>query len=360
MSIVKGKNVVLTAYFNGAYIPYACAQEVVINEDVEYLLSTTVGDGKTPRYKYRSFKNNVTLSGLTFLQKAGHFVILDLFTETVRETGIDIRILFTAEDGTTQLLGGNVVIPRKGITSAAEGFSKASFDMLVNGSLTPTSLEEPPADTTPPSIVSAVIYNDNPGAVVVTFDENLNTGSTGDTAQHGLTINTKAIAFVSGAVSNFITVYISPQATVGEQLFLNYSPVGYLKDMAGNPTQAIINYPILNLVQAASTGTAYYGWRDNFAFVLPEQIEAGTPITFTLGGTIEADYRANSQFKYLWMAEPVSEPIKTKWYGSPTNNGNIGGSGDLFYTFQTIGNYRVYVTAYKTKQTQTKIQFLVN
>lgn len=49
----------------------------------------------------------------------------------------------------------------------------------------------------------------------------------------------------------------------------------------------------------------------------------------------------------LWYAEPVAEPVKTKWYNTPTNQGNIGGS-NLFGDPVIVGGYRLYVSAYAT------------
>lgn len=105
------------------------------------------------------------------------------------------------------------------------------------------------------------------------------------------------------------------------------------------------------------TLNAYYGYKATKATLTGTQIQAGTAVAITSGADITADYRANTQPQYLWMAEPSSEPAKTKWYGSDDNNGNIGTDQDLFGPPVVVDGFRFYVTEYQTQNTETTIQF---
>lgn len=82
---------------------------------------------------------------------------------------------------------------------------------------------------------------------------------------------------------------------------------------------------------------------------------------FTSGATITADYTDNNAPKFLSMAEPSTEPLKTKWFGAVDNQGNIGDpDNDLFIVVGIIGPWRVYTTVFPTQQTLTTIQFRVS
>jgi hypothetical protein len=76
---------------------------------------------------------------------------------------------------------------------------------------------------------------------------------------------------------------------------------------------------------------------------------------------IIADFRANNEPQFLIMAEPSTEPLKTKWFANINNNGNIGNpNADLFGTPLIIGAFRVYVTTYLTQNTEDVIEFRVS
>lgn len=107
--------------------------------------------------------------------------------------------------------------------------------------------------------------------------------------------------------------------------------------------------------------TAGWGW----AATVPAQVSDLTSLqgsgVFTSGGTITADFRANTSPNLLIMYEPSTEPVKTRWFGDVNNQGPIGDpNNDLFGTPLIIGSYRAYVSVYKTLQTGEVIQFLVS
>lgn len=101
------------------------------------------------------------------------------------------------------------------------------------------------------------------------------------------------------------------------------------------------------------TGTdikAYWGWINNDGSMLVEAqivVLSGNGTSPT-GQTITADFRGgNSTPSYLYMAERATEPIKTKWYGSGLDQGNIG-PGLTFSVIGVIAGWRVYRSGSKT------------
>lgn len=110
-----------------------------------------------------------------------------------------------------------------------------------------------------------------------------------------------------------------------------------------------------------TTFVAYWGWKGDNTVLTPTQIIASPySSTFANGAKVIANYMTNSEPQYLWMAEPLSQPAKTKWYGDVLNNGNIGTDQDLFDVPVASGGYRFYITVYQTQNTSTPIEFRVS
>ena len=107
--------------------------------------------------------------------------------------------------------------------------------------------------------------------------------------------------------------------------------------------------------------TAYWGWMDELASDPTEsEIEASlNHAQFNKTGPVSANFMANTDPAILWMAEPTTEPAKTKWYADILNNGDIG-VGELFEAPTTIGAYRFYKTSYETSNTDAPIEFRVS
>lgn len=112
--------------------------------------------------------------------------------------------------------------------------------------------------------------------------------------------------------------------------------------------------------------TVYWGWTPTYGVLSPSDIVTTAQGSDTIipGSNITADYTANTQPMYLWMAEPLTEPLKTKWDGDAggnLNQGNIGGSmgGNLFESPASSGSFRFYITGWLTQNTDYPIEFKV-
>lgn len=121
--------------------------------------------------------------------------------------------------------------------------------------------------------------------------------------------------------------------------------------------------------EAAHSKKIKYGWVKNLEDIITypqiQNLQYETTIV-NPNDDIECDFRANSQFRILAMAEPIETTnLKTNWYGSDLNRGNIDSipknpdEANLFGIHLFIPGYRVYFSNYLTKQTQTTLKFKV-
>lgn len=96
--------------------------------------------------------------------------------------------------------------------------------------------------------------------------------------------------------------------------------------------------------------TVYYGFLDTKTILSPEDIILNTGVQIVSQLDYIVNLNDSQQYKYVWVAEPVTEPLKGKWEDTVTdlNKGNIGTDQDLFGIPQMSGNFRVYITEYKT------------
>ncbi len=124
-------------------------------------------------------------------------------------------------------------------------------------------------------------------------------------------------------------------------------------DTSENAT-VIINPPVVHF-------TASWGWID----VLigdPADFPISGSGSFVTGATVVADFRDNTEPKYLFVKEPIDQPAKTKWFGTDLNKGDIDGTqgeSNLFFRLES-GSFRYYITNYLTQQEDTTIQFKVS
>ena len=103
---------------------------------------------------------------------------------------------------------------------------------------------------------------------------------------------------------------------------------------------------------SAPLATIYYGWKDDNTELTEEEIlDTVTTVSYTEGA---ADYtipwQTNTGIKFLWWAELLTEPLKTKWQDTVVvaNNGNIGTEDDLFGAAVEVGTLRFYQSVYAT------------
>lgn len=112
-----------------------------------------------------------------------------------------------------------------------------------------------------------------------------------------------------------------------------------------------INVPVGTLTAPPAVAhEVYYGWADTGAELTVEQIEGSSFLLSFPGTNYSLPFQEETEYKYLWFAEPKTEPIKTDWEDptNPLNKGQIGGGGNLFKSPVEIGDYRFYISNYAT------------
>ncbi len=100
----------------------------------------------------------------------------------------------------------------------------------------------------------------------------------------------------------------------------------------------------------------YYGFADDVD-ISEAEILAGIKASAMEEDDLTADFTSNTEPKYLWMAEPDTEPVKTGWFATELNKGGIGDT-NLFASPRIVGQFRLYITQYKTQNTENTIKFL--
>lgn len=170
------------------------------------------------------------------------------------------------------------------------------------------------------------------------------------------------------------TVVAAGTAPITYQWFKNGAPISGATAATLNLTDIqsgdIANYYVIitgptNNVQSSTVTISLgvvvgWGWTSNDVPIQSDIDGAVGHGTIISGAPITADFRANSSPMVLFMFEPTSEPAKTKWYGSVTNNGNIGDPNNDLFAITTIGSTRIYYTVFPTQQNETPIQFLTS
>jgi len=115
------------------------------------------------------------------------------------------------------------------------------------------------------------------------------------------------------------------------------------------------------VISASPVTVAYFGVQADDSLP-PDPTTLGGSIGIQTGQSVEADYTSNTTPSYLLMAEPITEPVKTKWKVTELNQGNIGtdsSTQELFY-YVVQGSYRIYLTTYKTIVVDAPVVFSAN
>jgi hypothetical protein len=147
MYVVQGRNAILYALKDAEYVPFLCGQEIGLNEETEIIPTTTVNSGKFRTFVPRFSTWTLSFSGVMLIRNGAAgtgYAALELFTDTIRENGLDIKIIFTDDQGVYQELTGSVLFPSKSITGSVGQITKWAANMQGNGEYTITEFVLPP------------------------------------------------------------------------------------------------------------------------------------------------------------------------------------------------------------------------
>lgn len=140
---VEGKNVILSIYNGGSYVPVGCATNCTIQVDTELIPTTTNDSGVYRTFIPRFNEWEVTCDGVTILEGASNYLPLDTLTEQIRQSGIDLQVEFTDPDGTTKTFEGFAYIYTTNIDSLYGDFSNFSFSAKGSGAFTIDTVTSP-------------------------------------------------------------------------------------------------------------------------------------------------------------------------------------------------------------------------
>lgn len=108
-SKVQGKNVVLTAYNIDGYKGFYCAQSIEFTTETEQLPATNVNEGGWKGNKPGKTNWEINLSGVLFVRDTSdkNWTFADLTTESARKNGLDLKLVFTNENGNYEQFTGH-------------------------------------------------------------------------------------------------------------------------------------------------------------------------------------------------------------------------------------------------------------
>jgi len=148
---VQGRNVIIRALKSGDYRVFACAQSVRMTVETGLLETSTAVTGPFRTFAPDGLSTwSVALGGVLFLRDLSttkNFA-LETITEQVRNSGYDITITFTDDEGYVQVFSGFVYIPLTEIFKESGSLAKYNVEFKGSGSFE--------IDVTPPSPITPV------------------------------------------------------------------------------------------------------------------------------------------------------------------------------------------------------------
>lgn len=146
---VQGRNVILKALKTGQYRVFACAQSVRLTVETGLLETSTTTTGPFRTFSPDGLSEwSVSLGAVLYLrdQSETKNFALETITEQVRNSGYDITITFTDDEGYVNVLSGFVWIPLTEIFRETGSLAKYSVEFKGSGSFT--------LDVVPPSPIT--------------------------------------------------------------------------------------------------------------------------------------------------------------------------------------------------------------
>lgn len=136
--VVLGKDYLLTVAISNVYYPFACVQEVGLNVSTEMVNTTTADSGIYRTRIPRLSEWSISLSGVHILRDTTttKMFALDLITEQVRKTGLDIKLLWTDTGAYTRTIAGHVFISSTDFRGIAGQIGKFNAEFPGSGTLT--------------------------------------------------------------------------------------------------------------------------------------------------------------------------------------------------------------------------------
>ena len=206
---VKGSNVLLQIYKDGAYADFLCATDCSIDFETEKKSVKTVGDGVWKRYKPQSIGYTINLSGLIRLDVADP-VAFDLLDYQTQFIDVTYRMTFEDDAANIKAIYGTAIVEKTSLNGSSDGFATGQFVLSGNG--VPTILNS----LTACDIVITTLFKDATNLpLYYYFNVSAYTGSTPDRFEYAIDGGARQVSFtsdwtVTGLSSGSHTIEIWP------------------------------------------------------------------------------------------------------------------------------------------------------
>lgn len=173
-----------------------------------------------------------------------------------------------------------------------------------------------------------------------------------------VTEQTTSITLTAFSTSGLPITYYSSNPSVasisGNVVTIHTSGTVYITATQDGNNEYNAATPVMEILYVVPEGAVFnvlYGWRDTGTVPTEQEISTYFESDDIISGEEEytITFPTLNDQKYYLILEPITQPIKTKWFANSLRNGNISGFPETIRLDSvTVGPYRVYITNYKT------------
>ena len=122
----------------GDYVPFACSQSMDYSEETEIISTMTVGNQYRKTFMPRFTSASLSLGGVMFLRDLSgvKYHILEFLADTLIQSGLNIKIEWTDQQGASQALTCFAFIKSKNISGTVGSLTKWNIDFQISGDIT--------------------------------------------------------------------------------------------------------------------------------------------------------------------------------------------------------------------------------
>jgi hypothetical protein len=150
---ILGRNAVLELLISGSYYPVLCATDCSFTRTPEFISKTTTTSGLFREFTVRREEWAMSVSGLTKIQNDASISFFYLLQNAVRRTELPVRMTFTDDEGTSNMISGTILLGQMSINGPVSGFSEATVELKGTSSFDIGVTVDPPT-------TECVLYGD--------------------------------------------------------------------------------------------------------------------------------------------------------------------------------------------------------
>jgi len=142
---ILGRNAVLEMLVNGEYYPVLCATDAKFTRTPEFIPKTTTSSGLFREFMVRREEWSMSVSGLTKIVNTASICFFYLLQTSVRRLEVAVRMTFTDDEGSSNMITGNILLGQMDINGPVSGFSEANIELKGTGPFEIGATVDPPA-----------------------------------------------------------------------------------------------------------------------------------------------------------------------------------------------------------------------